>query len=71
MSEVAQEIPRRGQVTRLLGKTFLRALGWKVVGEFPTVPKAVFIASPHTSNYDGLFMVATALGMVRPSWAVV
>jgi 1-acyl-sn-glycerol-3-phosphate acyltransferase len=52
-----------------MGRTFLRALGWKIVGEIPDVPKAVFIASPHTSNYDGLFMVATAFAMsVKLSW---
>lgn len=52
-----------------MGRGFLRALGWKVVGEIPDVPKAVFIASPHTSNYDGLFMVATAFAMnVKLSW---
>ncbi len=52
-----------------MGKSFLRALGWKVVGEIPDVPKAVFIASPHTSNYDGLYMVATAFAMsVKLSW---
>jgi 1-acyl-sn-glycerol-3-phosphate acyltransferase len=52
-----------------MGRGFLRALGWKVVGEIPDVPKAVFIASPHTSNYDGMFMVATAFAMnVKLSW---
>jgi 1-acyl-sn-glycerol-3-phosphate acyltransferase len=39
------------------------------VGEVPSVPRAVFIASPHTSNLDGLFMVATAFAMgVKLSW---
>jgi 1-acyl-sn-glycerol-3-phosphate acyltransferase len=33
------------------------------------MPRAVFIASPHTSNLDGLFMVATAFAMgVKLSW---
>ena len=69
MREVAEFIPRRGPVARALGRSFLRALGWKVVGEFPNVPKAVFIASPHTSNYDGLFMVATAFALrVKLNW---
>jgi 1-acyl-sn-glycerol-3-phosphate acyltransferase len=39
------------------------------VGDFPKVPKAVFIASPHTSNLDGLYMVATAFAMgVKLNW---
>ena len=45
----------------LLGKIFLGILGWRVDGEIPAdVPKAVFIASPHTSNWDGVIMVAIA-----------
>ncbi len=69
MSETSNQIPRRGPVSWVIGRSFLRTLGWKVIGDFPTVPKAVFIASPHTSNYDGLFMVATAFAMsVKLSW---
>ena len=52
-----------------MGRIFLRIQGWTLIGEFPTVPRAVFIASPHTSNLDGPFMVATALAMgVKLSW---
>ena len=29
--------------------------GWTAVGGVPDVPKAVFIAAPHTSNWDGLW----------------
>lgn len=44
-----------------LGKIFLKLFGWRVEGEIPAdVPKAVFIASPHTSNWDGVIMVAIA-----------
>jgi 1-acyl-sn-glycerol-3-phosphate acyltransferase len=51
------------------GKVLCRLLGWKAVGDFPTMPKAMFIASPHTSLWDGIIMVtiAWALG-VRLSW---
>lgn len=38
-------------VARLL----LRLGGWTPVGEIPDVPKAVFIAAPHTSNWDGIW----------------
>lgn len=43
--------------------------GWRVEGELPPSRKFVFIAAPHTSNWDLPFMLATAyiLG-VRISW---
>ena len=69
MTETPDGIPRRGPIAGLLGRTFLRALGWKLLGEFPSVPKAVFIASPHTSNYDGLYMLATSFALsVKLTW---
>ncbi|MGK0361030.1 MAG: 1-acyl-sn-glycerol-3-phosphate acyltransferase [Bradymonadia bacterium] len=44
-----------------LGKVFLKLFGWRVEGDMPVdVPKAVFIAAPHTSNWDGVIMVAIA-----------
>ncbi len=36
-----------------LGRLLLKLGGWRPFGEHPTVPKAVFIAAPHTSNWDG------------------
>lgn len=49
---------------RLFSVTFLRLTGWKVLGELPTeAQKSVFIAAPHTSNWDLPYtlMVAFAL----------
>lgn len=46
-------IPRRGSaVGRWVGRTGLRLFGWKVIGNFPDVPKGVIIVAPHTSNWD-------------------
>ncbi len=39
------------RVARLL----LRLGGWTLVGDIPSVPKAVVIAWPHTSNWDGIW----------------
>ncbi len=39
-------------------KLVLRISGWTAVGDVPDVPKAVFIAAPHTSNWDGLWALA-------------
>jgi len=41
-------------------RLFLRASGWKVRGDFPRIDKAVLIAAPHTSNWDGIYMLAAA-----------
>jgi len=38
-----------------LARLILRMGGWTAVGEVPAVPKAVFIAAPHTSNWDAFW----------------
>lgn len=35
----------------------LRVCGWEMVGEVPNIKKAVFIAAPHTSNWDGFWLI--------------
>jgi len=40
---------------RGLAKLILRVGGWTAVGDGPFAPKAVFIAAPHTSNWDGFW----------------
>lgn len=44
-----------------MARTFLARTGWQVVGEPPDIPVAIFIAAPHTSNWDFPLM----LGMTR------
>jgi 1-acyl-sn-glycerol-3-phosphate acyltransferase len=54
--------------TRWLGRTVLRLGGWKMVGEWPDVPRMVLIVAPHTSAWDGLWgmaaKVACGVGLV-------
>jgi len=38
---------------RRIAQLLLRLAGWTIIGEVPDAPKAVFIAAPHTSNWDG------------------
>jgi len=55
--------PYRGigsEIVRGVGQAWLRAFGWTVIGDWPGVPKAVLVAAPHTSNWDGLHMLAGA-----------
>ncbi len=53
----------------------LRLAGWQYEGDVPTVPKAVCLAVPHTSNWDGLLLVTLlrSLGlemqwMLKDTW---
>ncbi len=42
-------------VLRGLANLILRVGGWTAVGQMPNVPKAVLVAAPHTSNWDGFW----------------
>jgi 1-acyl-sn-glycerol-3-phosphate acyltransferase len=44
----------------LVGRFLLWLLGWRAVGSPPDLPRYVFIAAPHTSNWDGLLLLAFA-----------
>ena len=50
-----------GSNTRLMlqriANSLLSLTGWRLVGEIPDVRKAVFIAAPHTSNWDGFWLL--------------
>lgn len=62
--------PGVGPVRRWIGRTWLRAFGWRVEGELPSVPRAVFVAAPHTSNWDLPFALAVAWSLdMDISWA--
>jgi len=47
-------------VVRFVCATYLQIAGWKVRGDWPGLDKAVLVAAPHTSNWDGINMLATA-----------
>ncbi len=40
-----------------LAQAILKLLGWQLKVKLPTTPKYVLIGAPHTSNWDGVFMV--------------
>jgi 1-acyl-sn-glycerol-3-phosphate acyltransferase len=48
------------EIGRWVGWAFLRFAGWNVRGDWPPLPKAVLVAAPHTSNWDGIYMLAAA-----------
>ncbi len=45
---------------RWLSIAYLQIGGWKMAGDWPAVEKMVLVAAPHTSNWDGLNMLAAA-----------
>lgn len=40
---------------QVIAKAILKIGGWTIVGTHPQVPKAVIVAAPHTSNWDGFW----------------
>ncbi|HKY92411.1 MAG TPA: 1-acyl-sn-glycerol-3-phosphate acyltransferase, partial [Nevskiaceae bacterium] len=55
--------------TRWLGRTLLRVGGWTVDLHLPSEPKLVLACAPHTSNWDGLWLIATIFSVgVRVNW---
>ncbi|KAF1712692.1 acyltransferase [Pseudoxanthomonas kalamensis DSM 18571] len=54
---------RPNRFTRWLGRTFLRAGGWRVVGTLPDIPKLVLIVAPHSSNWDGIWGMAAKIAL--------
>ncbi|GAC1626519.1 MAG: lysophospholipid acyltransferase family protein [Nevskia sp.] len=61
---IGSTVPRRGNAfSRALGRLFLAALGWKIRGAIPDLPKMVLIGAPHTTNWDGVFGLATLMAL--------
>jgi len=68
-SASAQQKPQVNIFFHSLGKIFMRILGWKIVGEFPNHPKIILAAYPHTTNWDGIFVILSSWVIrVRFSW---
>jgi 1-acyl-sn-glycerol-3-phosphate acyltransferase len=57
-------VPHRGTtVSQNFFKSIYLAQGWEMHGEFPNLPKAVAIVSPHTSNLDAWYGFLALLGL--------
>jgi 1-acyl-sn-glycerol-3-phosphate acyltransferase len=52
-----------------LANGLLKLMGWELVGQSPNIPQYVFVAAPHTSNWDFIYMslCAAALG-IKVHW---
>ncbi len=61
--------PTVGPIRHWIGKTWLRLFGWETVGEAPAVPRAIFVAHPHTTGWDLPFTLAVAWSLrMNISW---
>src|SRR5690554_6533398 len=64
LTPVGANTPRTdGGFLAWLGVWVLRLLGWRISGQLPNVPKAVLIAAPHTSNWDGVLGLSAIQGL--------
>lgn len=68
--EIGDQLPKHGnKLVRGFMLLILFAIGWKVTGYFPNVPKMVLVGAPHTSNGEGVLTVIISLAMgIRVSW---
>jgi len=58
------QAPTRGSTFgRWFGRSLLRLGGWRVVGEFPDLPRMVIIAAPHSSGWDAYWGLAAKLAL--------
>ena len=64
MMPLPPQVPRRGGgISRRVAAALLRLLGWRVAGSVPDVAKCVVVAVPHTSNFDGLYVLPALLAL--------
>lgn len=69
MESAKQSIRGDNALASWVGSAFLKGLGWRLVGSPPDVPKFVFIAAPHTSNWDFLIFIAVTFAFkIRCIW---
>jgi len=54
------DTPIVSTLLRYLAKFLLLCFGWKTIGPKPKEKKYLFVAAPHTSNWDLFFMVLIA-----------
>jgi len=51
------------------GRLMYRVLGWRIVGEYPDVPKSVIIIAPHTSNWDFIYAILASFALgIKGQW---
>jgi len=54
---------KRSVLAQKFGRTILRIMGWRVVGEIPSHERILIIGAPHTSNWDFVLAMAAILAL--------
>lgn len=69
-SIISPSAPRMGNaLTRWIGQTILKLMGWKITGQLPDEKKVIILGVPHTSNWDLILAMASMLAVgLRFSW---
>jgi 1-acyl-sn-glycerol-3-phosphate acyltransferase len=61
---IGNQVPPGGNaVTRWLGRTILRSLGWRIQGTLPNAPKFIIAVAPHSSNFDFILTVCVIMSL--------
>ena len=56
-------------IRQSIGRAVLWSRRWRIEGDPPALPKYVFLAAPHTTNWDLLYLLAISFASgVRMSW---
>ncbi len=64
LPKIGASAPRRGNaLSRAFITLLMRLFGWRIVGQAPDAPKAVFVGAPHTSNSDFFMTALTMLAL--------
>jgi len=59
----------RSRLSRWLGRSVLKIMGWRVEGRIPDLKRFILIGAPHTSNWDFVLAMAAILGLnLRMRW---
>lgn len=60
---------KRSALTRWIGRTFYRSIGWNLEGSLADTERLLVVAAPHTSNWDFVFGISMVLGInARIAW---
>ena len=63
-------MPKMGNsLTRFIGRSIMRMMGWSFRGRLPETKKVVFIGAPHTSNWDLIIALSAMMAVgLKCSW---
>ena len=63
------KVKRSGWFKYFLGKTGMRLNGWDFEGQLPKEGKFILLCSPHTSNWDFIYLLAIMFMLrIKVSW---